>query len=505
MTHKNIIDKAVSWINPVAGARRQVAREILAIGGYRGASRSSSNMSGWNPVTQDADAALLPDLTVLVNRSRYLAQNHTISAGAINTKVVNSVGTGLRLQTRIDRKFLNLSDEAADNIERNIEREFKMWAESTDCDSSRSSTFHEIQSMVMRSMLVSGDVLVVLPQINRPDSPYRTSIQVIEADRLCNPDGKQNTTEISGGIEKDQYGAPVAYHIMTEHPGGVGTYFRKRTWQRIQAFGKLTGRKNVLHLYQKQRPGQTRGVPILAPVIDALKMLDRYTDAELMAAVTGAMYAVFITTEGDGIARSRDGQSRIDLGTGSVVELLPGEKVEIANPGRPNQAFDPFIQAILTQIGAALGLPFEVLRLHFSSSYSASRAALMEAWKVFNFDRKWMATQFCKPIYEIWLDEAVALGRISAPGYLTGDPAIKNAYLGSQWIGPSPGSLDPVKDANAARIGLEIGTTTLAIETEKKGYDQEEIHQQRVKEKNKRIEDGLELSLEDMKNDPTVV
>ena len=58
----------------------------------------------------------------------------------------------------------------------------------------------------------------------------------------------------------------------------------------------------------------------------------------------------------------------------SIVNMLPGEKVESPGPGRPSKQFDPFFQAILKQIGPSIGLPYEVLIQHFSSSYSAARA-----------------------------------------------------------------------------------------------------------------------------------
>lgn len=60
-------------------------------------------------------------------------------------------------------------------------------------------------------------------------------------------------------------------------------------WQRVEAYGEKTGRKNVLHLMCRERIDQRRGVPFLAPVIEALKQLGRYTDAELIAAVISGL------------------------------------------------------------------------------------------------------------------------------------------------------------------------------------------------------------------------
>lgn len=64
------------------------------------------------------------------------------------------------------------------------------------------------------------------------------------------------------------------------------------------------------------------------------------------------------------------------------------------NPGRPNTAFDGFVVAICRQIGAALEIPYELLVKNFNASYSASRGALLEAWKMFRMYRTWLANDF---------------------------------------------------------------------------------------------------------------
>ena len=97
--------------------------------------------------------------------------------------------------------------------------------------------------------------------------------------------------------------------------------------------------------------------------------------------------------------------------------------------------------------------------MSFNASYSASRAALLEAWKGFKMRREWLADAFCRPVYEIWLTEAVARGRISAPGFLT-DPLIRQAYLWSEWIGPAQGTLNPVQEVQAEVTAVENGFTT---------------------------------------------
>jgi len=120
--------------------------------------------------------------------------------------------------------------------------------------------------------------------------------------------------------------------------------------------------------------------------------------------------------------------------------------------------------AVLRQIGVALELPFEVLVKHFTASYSAARAALLEAWRFFRSRREWLAASFCQVVYEAWMDEAVALGRLKAPGYFA-DPLIRKAYLGADWIGDAQGQIDPVKEITAAEKRISLGVSTVTEET----------------------------------------
>ena len=170
---------------------------------------------------------------------------------------------------------------------------------------------------------------------------------------------------------------------------------------------------------------------------------------------------------------------------------MPGEEIESANPGRPNAGFDPFFQAILRQIGVALEIPFELLIKHFTASYSASRAALEMAWQFFKMRREWLIRKFCRPVYGWVIAEAVARGRLNAPGFFD-DPIIRAAYLGADWIGPARMSIDPKKEAEADKILVDMGVETLAEVTAKRtGGDWERKHPQRVREEQMRRDAGL--------------
>ena len=147
------------------------------------------------------------------------------------------------------------------------------------------------------------------------------------------------------------------------------------------------------------------------------------------------------------------------MGPGEVFHLPPGESIEFGNPNIPTAGFEAFVKTFCKLIGAGLGIPYDVLIKEYNSSYSSARAALLDAWEEFRMRRVWFVDDFCQPVYEVWLSEAVARGRIKAPGFFD-DPLIRAAWCGARWIGPVQGSLEPLKEVKAAVLQIQHGLKT---------------------------------------------
>ena len=474
-----MIDKAIAMIAPEAGLKRAAARQKMQIlnsgyGNY-GASTFKKSLAGWQYAGGSHREDIEDNLSILRQRSRDLYMGVPIANGAVKTMRTNVVGMGLHLKPTIDREVLGITAAQAQKLEKQIEREWQLWAESPDCDIERIDTFCELQQLAFLNWLMSGDCLAVLPIKPRLNQPYDLRVQLVEADRLSSPDYCDTyDNKIVGGVEADKDGEVIAYHISYQHP--LSYEVTEIKWQRVEAYGKKTGRRNVLHIMTRERIGQRRGVPFLAPVIESLKQLGRYTDAELVAAVVSGMFTVFIEkgdASGDEAVGSMvpeeqqvdaEDESSLELGNGAIIDLNEGEKIHDTNPGRPNSNFSMFVEAICQQIGASLEIPYELLVKRFNASYTASKGALEEAWKMFRMYRAWLATDFCQPIYEEWMAEAVAKKRIDAPGFFT-DPLIRKAYCRAKWNGPAKGILDPMKEVNAAEKRVQNGFSTRSSET----------------------------------------
>ena len=335
------------------------------------------------------------------------------------------------------------------------------------------------------SWLMNGDACVLL-EYEQPGNamPYGLRVHLIESDRVSTPGSSGNDiylyavnpetkNRIFNGVEVDDNNRIVAYHICSSHPGS--NLYTQKKWKRVSAFGDRTGVPNVLMIYETERAEQYRGVPYLAPVVESLKQLTRYSEAEMMAAVINGFFTVFIkpnkeTSEG-GFTGVVDEEDRVanddvnyEIGPGMVNVLAPGEDIEIADAKRPSSNFEAFTTAFAVYIGAALEIPVEELLKHFSSSYSASRAALLEAWRAYRMKRAWLAADLCQPVYEIFLAESIARGRLKAPGFFL-DPLTRMAYCKAQWNGPAQGMIDPVNEVKAAEKRINIGLSTRQRET----------------------------------------
>lgn len=446
---------------------------------YHGANKTKNNLIGWIAGGGSAEDDIDRQGSTLRIRARDLYAGGGLGRAAPATMVTNVVGWAIRPKPKIDAEALGMTDEAAEEWQRIALREFNLWAKSVMCDWSRQITFWEMQELAFRSMLMSGDVLGIFGMKPNPRTPYTMVIRLVEADRLSTPESTgeseaENTASggrIVDGVEVNRDGEVIRYHIATYHPLADETP-EEITWEAIDAFGKDTGMPNVLHVMTVERPEQHRGIPFVSGMIEQVKQLDRYMDSELAASLVAAMLTVFITNDGtqddsfdsinDSIPEEEkvtDDSMRIELGSGNVYELPPGKHVDHVGVNRAPTAFESFVSQVVTMIGSSMEIPYEVLMHRYNSNYTAARGAMLDFWKTVRRYRQRFIDRFNQPVYEQFLAEAVALGRIEAPGFFD-DPAVRDAWCGCQWIGTSQGHVQPVQEANAAVIRMENGIST---------------------------------------------
>ena len=468
---------------------------IIKNSGYShgGASLSNNVLKSYMPQLLSSKSDIDMNLDTLRNRAADLAINSPLGAAAITTSARSTVGAGLKVFPRLNYKLLGMTPEQSREWSKKTACEFNLWANTPDCDFYRRNSFGDLQYIAYYTYLTQGDSFCVFRRKpSTPRNPYTLRLQLLEANRVSNPQNSgavfsiplhvesilPNGNRIINGVEVDKDGAIVAFWISNKVPNDIADIDRTAEWVRVKAYGNSSGMPNILQIAHDTRASQYRGVPYLAPVIETLKQVTRYTSAELTSAIIKSFFTIFFTGTPskvnqleDILPSAYDDDEQRDptapvvnpadyrLGAGTVSALPPGVGVEAIDAGRNLSTFDLFVTHLSKQMGAALGLPYEVLMKTFQSSYSASRAALLQAYDEFRLRRTWFIRDFCKPVYDAFLCEAVALGRIDAPAFFD-DPLKRMLWSEAEFFGPTTSLLDPVKEVQGAEKRLLLGLST---------------------------------------------
>ena len=482
----------------------------LGGGAHHGASTTARDVSEWNAARGSADSDLLPDLPELQYRARDIRRNNGFAHGIVQTAVDNIVGTGLRMSAQPDYLALSQIDktftkEWADEWGAKYESLFHEWWWSTACHAGDTLTGDMLTEQVLFSKFDNGGSLTLPLWIPDRGDGFKTKLQTVEIDRLSNPNDKPNTTNMRGGIEFDDFGVPLAYHIRRGHPGEywflVNGQANSYSWERIPRRTKF-GRLRVIHDFDGDRADQTRGKPLLSAVLDQFKNLDRYVKAEIQAALMNAMIWGAITTplEHEEIVDLFKGDEEkymasrakhsVKMQAGTLATLFPGDKLESFMPQRPAAQFGVFTKNIERIISVGADMPYELAKKDFSdSNYSNTRAAMLEAWRSFTRRRDRLGAGWLDPINGLFMEEMVSSGRIEAPRYYE----FRRAYQRCTWIGPGRGYVDKTKEVTGDLLSLDGNTNTLQRICAEQGMHWREVLDQRATERAYTTKIGLPL------------
>lgn len=505
----NVWDRLRSVYDPAGAYRTACERGAVEMAtSHKVSDRSRKMLMNTHPGLGSANQDDLDELPRARELSRDAMRNQPLAVAAMRTMVAKVIGRGLAPQSQIDWEFLGLSQDDASSLQREFERLWRTWAWDSlrRCDAQRKLSFDPLASLAYSSERENGDSLIQWVRRSRVGWPFRLQAQLIEADRLSNPSDQWDgapppephpqTHEVWGGVEQTKSGMPVAYWIRQRHPGERNRLDGRWEWVRIPATNSQ-GEPVVSHVVDYRRIGASRGFPWLAPVIEVLKTLTEYSESEATAALISSFFTVWIESPlGDGLAPltntdAPDDEDNVELGAGIINGLRPGEKVGTTKMDRPNSGYGDFIKAQLRYIGAALGIPMEVLTKHFESSYSAARGALLEAWDTFLQERQRVIETVYRPAWEMLLTEAAAGGMVTVSPEFWTNPMVRSAYLGAEWIGPTQSQIDEGKAVRAAEDRIRIGISDRTTEAQKIGKDYERIVARQAQERRLREKHGV--------------
>jgi lambda family phage portal protein len=435
--------------------------------------------SDWNAsIGTSQDSEIRSSLRVLRNRTRQLARDNDWVKNALRAIQNNVIGTGIGMQMQVKMQRQRNGKVLNQDLNEAIEDAWSQWCKASNCHTAGLLNFSDIERLLISSCAENGEVLVRIVKGKAfGTSPVPMALEVIESDQL--QDERNGTADngniIRMGVEKDEWGRPVAYWFYPYHPGD---YLFKTVelskYKRVDA-------EEIIHLYKHERPGQTRGVPWFASALRRMHQVAGFEEAEVVAARASASIMGFINTpdgelQDDGV---QDGQRVSNFEPGKIEALGPGETFTAFTPTRPGGQYDPFVRAQLRAVAAGVGVSYETLSKDYSqSNYSSSRLALLDDRDNWRSLQQWMIKNFHQKVFETWLDMAVLSGALDLPNYEINP----DAYRAVRWMPRGWSWVDPAKEVAAYKEAVRCGFMTQSEVVAQTGCDIEDLLMQRQRE-----------------------
>jgi lambda family phage portal protein len=467
---------------------------------YAAASRRARDMASWPAWRISPDAALLPEQDAINARIEDLTRNNGIARSARRTLVDNVIGPRVTCKPNPDQH--TIGRPLSPDWQRTVQGEWETFADTTWFDAGGRHTFHSATRLAVNSLASNGEALALPTWIQGNGrgtfSRWFTCLQMVHPARLSNPDGRSDDINIRGGIELNERGEPIAYNIEKTHPGDTARGLALREWETIPAY-QTWGRVRVIHLYDQEDVGLTRGVSALASVLRQFAMLDKFSTERLRLAVLDSLMFAALETplDSQGVQElfGEPGEAnpmgayyealqewQVNMRGGALIPIPPGTTMKPFMPPRGMSELEPFSVLMLRNIAAGLDYPYELLTKDFSkTNYSSARAALLEAWRTFQAKRQLVIDHWIRPIYDLWFEEAVNRGRI--PECTPADYYNNQvAWTRAKWLFAPRGWVDPLKEARGVQIRKDAGITTLEDLAGEQGMDWVDMLEQQARE-----------------------
>ena len=397
------------------------------------------DLDGWNRLISDPNKFLNGTYDLISQSCLSLYHTYGPAHAAVNKHTDYAVGDGLYFRSQPDYDLLGWNKEYARDWARRFQKllYYKM----------QLLNLFQKQNAAFRGALAGGDTVTYFVR-------DKDGLDIVEFPGT-EIDAKNNDENVTLGIKHDKF-----YRRQ-------GFYNRQGQYTDFSA----NNRQNAVQFLLKYFPRQLRGYPLIYPNIAHSKNDDRFEDATLAAAVLEAMLAIVTESESpseekaqiENLAKKMKGSGPIRkaldalsslgnatrLGTGNIMNIRAPGKVHALDKKTPSNTYAPFKEWRLKQFGMGANTPPEVVLSEYSTSYTAHRGALNDFIKTYTWEREAFNTSWNAPVLRELAVELIFEGAIDAPGFLTGSPIVREAYLKGNWLGPVPGTINPFQEINA--------------------------------------------------------
>lgn len=450
----------------------------------------SQILAPWQPALRD----MADDVSSSWRRAAAMTidalHNSGWMAGGVEHASVESIGDGLVLNAQPDVKALGWDEEFRAEWCSIVESRWEDWSNDPyQCDMRGRATISEMTDTMIKWYYGYGEGFAWLQRANRRHVDNKLKVKTVQPHRC--PLESDVLKRLCQGVFVDNNGMALGYRFKLQGKFGevvdVDLPVFDRQW-----------RQQVIHVFDGDKT-HVRGITPLAPILKVLRQYDQLSDATLTTALMQTVLAATITSNelpgeifdtlngeddedplGDaaGFMAAKlawASRTNIDVGEhGKVVNLFPGEKLELNSVNAPGNNYEKFVVNLLREIAVCMGITYEALTQDFTSAtYSSVRMGVSTVWPKAKRRRKFIAVPFVKPIYAHWLMEEIASGRIPFPGGYQMFMQKRSAAIKAKWNGPGKPSADEFKSAKASTERIENGTSTITQECAEDGRDVE--------------------------------
>jgi len=453
-------------------------------------------VADWTTMPVPADSSIHGGLQKMRARARHAARNRDEAVNFLGMVRKHVVGPdGIQLQAQV-KNADGTPDDAANKA---LETAWRDWGQAKTCDMERQLDWVGLQQLVARTVAKDGEVLVH-EHYGAACGPDGYAVQVIDPELLdvnLNQEGLPGGGKIRMGIQFDQYNRPTHYHLLDE-PAGVGSL--QAGYHAVGTKHRVVPASAIIHLYLKEDPGQSRGVPWMHSALWRLNMLGAFQDAAVVAARAGAQKLGVITTP-DGVSTDHDdeeddGTPIEEMEAGLYQYLREGETFNPYDPTYPHALYGDFNKSVLRGISSGLQVSYNALANDLEGvNFSSIRQGVLDerdAWRIL---QGWLAMALNHRVYGNWVRmKLLATGiPVQSPSGGVGHLRITDLarYRRAHWQGRRWPWVDPLKDIQAAREEIALGVNTVSRVIREKGLEPREVFLERQAELKEMAELGI--------------
>ena len=460
---------------PVPGARLvKMAKSKFRM--YDAATTTNLNQDFPVSITS-ANAEILVSISASRARARLLCRDNPYASGIESSYGINVVGEEpFRLEMKVGKFDASGKFEEELETNRTIEEAWKDAGKPENCCTTRDRSRLEVYLMMISDAIREGGVLA-RHQRGYPKNKFNYAIEPIEIDRLDHyynrPQGP-NLTEIQFSIEMDVWHAPIAYWILTRHPGDVFAYSNQPKYRE-----RVDADEVIAFFNLRLRAGQYVGMSAFAPVIQRLHRIEQYDIAEMTAAIVSAIKIGFFTKTNTadqyvGTDTDENGMKIDEVKPGMNFEEMPDNfDLKQFDPKHPVEAYAAFTDQNLRSIAQGVHLAHSTVSGNYAGmSFSTGRLEKLPERDSFKVMQEHMKKSFVHPHFNEWLKYAILSGQVKLPISRLEEFQTAACFHAKRWP-----YINPLQDAQADILRIEGGLDSRSnvIAESERGGDVEQV------------------------------